>query len=321
MSCKLTKRNRYGPKARCAGGTRSAVLAALVAGAGFLTQAAAAPESATNTFPSVAEVIGGQTFGTFAERDIFFLRAIHDRYPDHWGDLLAANITLGDYTVAPDKLRRFIDQLGEAMRERNDPAACTNLAPIVTDAAFYANGAVYHPEILQAAARALIKLGPGGSKILAGAFSQEHYRIDPASLEDLADALGAERSPDPEFAVALAATAFDFSTTNGASYPRCTATAVTDLLRLPGGADAARDRLTLKRALDDPGRFQAVVEGVAAAQASELATNLTAVLMGVRSRLADTNLLAGGYKDDLQELSARIDGTLAGFAGKKAAGH
>ncbi|HEX9048491.1 MAG TPA: hypothetical protein VF988_15795, partial [Verrucomicrobiae bacterium] len=80
---------------------------------------------ATNTFPTVPEVLGGQTFDTLTERDVYFMRAIHDRYASHWSELLEANLTVKDYTLAPDKLQRFIDELGEAMRDRNDLPACT----------------------------------------------------------------------------------------------------------------------------------------------------------------------------------------------------
>ena len=198
---------------------------------------------ATNAFPSVAEVIGARTFDSAKDEDIFFLRAIHDRYNVYWPELLGANITVNDYVLSPDKLLRFVDELGEAMRDRNDAAACTNLAAVVGDPAFYANGTTDRPDILRAAARALIKIGPDGRKALASAFTENHYRSDPASLEELADVIGEEPPAGSEFSGALAATAFEFSTTNGAYYPRCTTTAVTNLLRLGDGLAVVRAHL------------------------------------------------------------------------------
>jgi hypothetical protein len=267
----------------------------------------------------VAEVIGGRTFDTRTDEDIYFLQAIHDRYAPHWPDLVEANFTVNDYVLSPDKMLRFINELGEAMRGRDDPAACTNLAMITGDATFYANTNVYHPEILQAAARALIKLGPAGRKALAATFTESHYRGDPGSLEDLADAIGGERPAGSEFTGALAATAFEFGTSSGAIYPRCITAAVKDLLYLAEGPDAVRAHLKIEEVLANPGRFQAVVDGIAAADAKALSTNLVALQIKVRARLADSTLLPGGYRDDLQELEVRIERTLAGFGKPKGA--
>src|SRR5579863_9252686 len=98
-----------------------------------------APESTaiTNGFPSVPEVLGGKMFENETEQDVYFLQAIHDRYASHWPDLLRANITLTDYTLSPEKLLRFVNELGEAMRGQNDAIACTNLALITSDPSFY----------------------------------------------------------------------------------------------------------------------------------------------------------------------------------------
>ncbi len=269
--------------------------------------------AATNTFPSVSEVIGGRTFDTFADENIFFLQAIHDRYNPHWSDLIEANITLQDYVLSPDKLGRFIYELGEAMRDRNDRVACVNLALITGDITYYGVTNTYHPEIFQAAARALIKIGPYGRKALASAFTEAHYRNDPASLESLADVIGDEQPVDAEFVRALAATAFSFSTTNGAIYPRCTTTVVKNLLCLSDGFSAVRAHLIVGEVFDNPGRFQSVVDGIAAAHASVLSTNLVAIQAASRAKLADLGNAPGGYRDDLQELEARIGRTLAGF--------
>jgi hypothetical protein len=127
----------------------------------------------------------------------------------------------------------------------------------------------------------------------------------------LADVIGQERPADPACVQALAATAFDFSTVSGAIYPRCTLTAVKNLLSLTHGISAVQSHLTIEKLLENPGRFQSVMDGIAAARASDLATNLTALQIQVRERLADHALLAGGYRDDLQELDARMTSTLA----------
>lgn len=271
------------------------------------------PPVATNTFPTVPEVLGGRTFENFTEQDIYFLQAIHDRYPSHWSDLLQANITLNDYVLSPEKLLRFVNELGDAMRGRNDPTACTNLALITTDPSFYTNTDIYRPEILQAAARALIKIGPNGRKALTASFTENHYRNDPGSLEDLADTIGEDRPAGSEFVGPLSATAFNFTTTNGGIYPRCTTAAVKNLLCLTEGPSAVRAHLKIEEVLNNPGRFQAVMDGIAAAHASELGTNLIAIQAEVRAKLATIANSPGGYRDDLQELAAGIQRTLADF--------
>jgi len=300
---------------------RSLLLAALILwpAALLLCGSAAAPAAAPAAvaFPSVPEVLGGRTFATQTDQDVFFLRAIHDRYSARWPDLLVANITLKDYLLSPEKLLRFVGELGEAMRGQNDPDACANLALITGDDAFYANTNGYHPEIIRAAAQALIKIGPAGRKALASSFTVIHYRNDAASLEDLADAIGEAGSAGTNFIGALAATAFVFSTTNGAIYPRCTATAVKQLLGLAEGPATVRAHLSSDEAFDNPGRFQAVLDGIAAAQASELATNLVALEAKVRTKLSALASSPGAYREDLQELDARIDKTLVSFELRK----
>jgi hypothetical protein len=310
----LSRRPRLGRHAKCG---RAWFIAALVLCPVVLPPNCLAEETntsdATNIFPSVAEVIGGRTFDSSKDEDVFFLRAIHDRYGSYWPELLNANITVNDYVLSPDKMLRFVDELGEAMRDRNDPAACTNLASIVSDPAFYANGTVDHPDIIQAAAQALMKIGPDGRKALAAAFSVSHYRTDAASIEELADAVGENPAAGLEFTGALTAVAFDFSMTNGAFYPRCTTTVVKDLLRLGGGESAVGARLATNSVLDNPGRYQAIVDGIAAAQASGLATNLMAIQVCVRAKQADLAGSPGGYRDDLKELDVHIAQALANF--------
>jgi len=274
----------------------------VVAGAGGL----GAPVL-TNTFPTVPEVLGGRTFENYREQDIYFMRSIHDRYHDHWGDLLAANLTLNDFTVAPEKLLRFVTELGEAMGGKDDAEACAQLAEITGDPTFYANPDVSRPEIVKAAAKALIKIGPAGRKALLATFSLEHYRTDPGSLEILADAVGEERAGDPGFVTALTAVAFNFTTTNGAFYPRCVTSAVSNLLSLTNGLTAVQAHLKIEGVLNNPGLFQGVVEGVVQARAVGLTTNLADIQPKIVSRLKELANSPGGYRDDLQELRLRID--------------
>jgi hypothetical protein len=261
---------------------------------------------ATNSFPSLAEIFQGRTFASEFERDVFFLRSVRDRYPQYWNLLLAANITPGDYLQASSKLLRFVEELGEAMRDTNDPAASTNLALITSGESFYANTNAYHPEILRAAAEALIRIGPRGRKALASSFTEAHYRIDPESLEELARVIGKARPADTNLANALTATAFDFSTTNGGSYPGCTKVAVENLLRLDEGDATVRGRLKMESALDDAGRFQAIVDAITEARAATLTTNLIAIEGPVRTRLAGLTNSPSPYRNDLRELDERI---------------
>lgn len=261
----------------------------------------------TNTFPTVPEVLDGRTFENYTEQDIYFMRSIHDRYHEHWSDLLAANLTLNDFTVAPEKLLRFVTELGEAMRGKDDPDACAQLSEITGDATFYANPNVNRPEIIKAAAKALIKIGPAGRKALLATFSVEHYRTDPGSLEILADAVGEERVGDPGFVTALTAVAFSYTTTNGAFYPRCVTCAVSNLLSLTNGLTAVQSHLKMDQVLNNPGLFQGVVDGVVQAHGVGLTTNLADIQPKIVSRLKELANSPGGYRDDLQELRLRID--------------
>lgn len=270
-------------------------------------------QSATNSFPSPADVFQGRQFANKLERDVFFLRSIHDHYSDQWPALLEANITVDDYIRSPDKLLRFIDELALAMRDRDDPSACANLARVISDKDFFANTNGYQPQIQQAAAKALIQIGPRGRKALAASFSQDHYRTDCESLEDVAKTLSSERPSDPELAHALAAAAFDFSTAGGGTYPRCTSEMVKDLLALSNGVAAVRPRLTTNDVIHDPARFQAVIDGIAAAHSTELATNLAILHSSVSAKLATLTNSPGDYRTDLQDLQSRIKKTLAAF--------
>jgi hypothetical protein len=271
-------------------------------------------------FPEANEVLQGRTFATKGERDVFFLRGVRERFPASWSALIEANITVRDYVQAPEKLLRFIEELGTATAGTSDLIASTNLAAIVSDPAFYANTNAYRPEIQQAAALTLIRIGPNGIQALARSFSEEHYRADPASLEDLAEAVGNAGTPDVPVVGALGAAVFTFSTTNGGCYPQCTERITRSLLRLPGGPAAVVAHLTTNEIFGDPGRFQAVVDGIAAGQAAGLATNLTAIQREVAAKLAIPGFPAGPYRDDLQDLHGRIQRAIAQLqkAGEKA---
>lgn len=276
--------------------------------------AAGADQSvATNSFPSVYEVFQGRVFQSDFERDVFFLRAIHDRYPSQWPGLLAANITVDEYLHSSGKLLRFISALGNAMTGLDDPIAITNLAAITGDPSYYANTNGYYPDIQRAAAKVLIQLGPNGRKALGSCLNEKHYRNDTESLGDIMTVIGDERSADSVFSNGLAAVAFDFSTASGGIFPHCTAAAVTNLLRLPDGTAAVRSRLRIESVFDNPGRFTAVTGGIAAARATDLATNLTAIEAEVQTRLTTLTKSPGAYRDDLQELENHLRGTLAEF--------
>jgi hypothetical protein len=275
----------------------------------------------TNSFPTVAEVFQGRIFTNKFERAVFFLRAIHDRYPSHWGDLLEVNITLADYAEAPAKFLEFVDELGAAMKDRNDAAASARLGLILSEPGFFTNADAYHPEILRAAAKSLIQFGPIGCEALAASINERHYRLDVESLEELVRTIGEEQPSDPELAQALAATAFDFSTANGGMYPRCTTEAVKNLLRLPGGVLAVRGHLGTNEVFGDPVRFQAVVDGIASAQATALRTNLAAIGIRVETRLALLANSPGDYREALAALQERIRKTTGNFEGKEPEGH
>jgi hypothetical protein len=270
------------------------------------------PSLGTNgPFPEVSEVLQGRQFATRFEREVFFLRRVREGYPAHWSPLLGANITVADYVQAPAKLLRFVQALGAATAGTDDRAASTNLAAITSDPVFYANTNAYRPEILREAASALIQIGPSGRRALADSFTEHHYRIDPESLADIAAVVGKSGVSDSRLAAALAATAFTFTAINGGFYPRCTEQAVKNLLRLPESAAVSAAHLNAKEVLEDPGRFQAVVDGLAAARAVVLATNLVALEHEVAAKLSSLTNSPGPYRDELYNLHVRIRQTVS----------
>jgi hypothetical protein len=265
----------------------------------------------TDPFPATAEVLQGRTFQSQSERDVFFLQQIRQKYPEHWSSLLQANISVRDYEAAPEKLLRFIQELGSMAAGSDDGIAITNLWLITSFPVFYADPNAYRPEILRAAATALIGIGPQGRRALAAAFSESHYRTDPATLELLAEAIGHLGSADTNLIAALAATAFTLTATNGGSYPRCTSVATRVLARLPGGADLAARHLTAAEVFKDPGRFQAVIEGLADARAVELTNDLSILSDKAAAKLKTLDAYRGPYYDDLADLRRGITNALA----------
>jgi hypothetical protein len=69
-------------------------------------------------------------------------------------------------------------------------------------------------------------------------------------------------------------------------------------------------RFTAERVLDNPGRFQAVVDGIAAARAIGLRTNLVALQTVVSGRLMALSNSPGAYREDLKQLETRIKRTV-----------
>jgi hypothetical protein len=264
------------------------------------------PVGPTNSFPDLNEVLQGRTFESAFDRDVFFLRRVRSDYPAYWAPLLGANIDVTDYVLAPEKMLRFVEELGIAVAGTDDVAAVTNLARIASNSIFYANTNGYRPRIVRAAAEALVRAGPVGREALAGAFNEGHYRADPISLEDLADAIGESGVADVNLTAALAAAAFALSTTNGGCYPRCTRAATRNLLRLPGGVALVRNHLNAKEVLNDPGRFQDVVDGILAARAAELSADLDTISIAIAEKLKALSNYPGAYRDDLAELQTRI---------------
>lgn len=271
----------------------------------------------TNSFPDLGDVFQGRIFADKFSRDVFFLQAIRDRYPSHWPELLEANINIADYVQSPAKLLQFVNELGVAMRGRNDAAASASLAVITTNPAFFTNADAYHPEILQAAAKSLIANGTNGCYALAASFTTNHYQLDSQSLEDLAKAVGETKSSNQDLAGALANLAFNFSTASGASYPRCTMEAVKNLLQLPNAASLVGSHLNTNDIFADPVRFQSVIDGIAAAQASELAANLTAIEPAIDAKLTILKNSPGDYRDALDDLKKRIQKTPGAFMKKE----
>ena len=260
----------------------------------------------TNSFPDLNEVFQGRTFENKFDREVFFLRRIREHYPAYWPSLLAANIIVTEYEQAPEKLLHFVLELGVAVANTDDLCAVTNLATITSDPAFYANTNAYRPEIQRAAAEALLKIGARGAQALADSFSEIHYRTDPASLEVLADVAGKSEVPASKLTQALAATAFTFTATNGGSYPRCTTATTKNLLLLTDGASIVGIDFNTNEVFADPGRFQAVVDGITAARAVRLSTTLTQIATQAAAKLDTLAGAPGPYRDDLQALLTRI---------------
>jgi len=260
----------------------------------------------SNSFPDANKILEGRMFRSTFERDVYFLRTIHQQYVQHWASLLDANFVVKDYVQSPDKLQRFIEELGTAMEGVDDLAAITNLALITSDPEFYANTNAYRPEILRAAGSALIKIGPASRRALAKSFNEVHYRTDTARLGILAETIGQSGILNSNLSAALAATAFTFTATNGGSYPGLTRNMITNLLSLPDGISVVAPYLNPAQLLKDPGRFQAIVDGLAVAHAVELTPNLAELRTQVAAKLKSLPTKPNPYRDDLTDLQERI---------------
>jgi hypothetical protein len=263
-------------------------------------------EDEGNSFPDANEILKGRIFRSTFERDVFFLRKIYENYAQQWPPLLEANIVVKDYVQSPDKLQRFIEELGAAMQGADDLPAITNLAAITSNPEFYANTNAYRPEILRAAGSSLIKIGPKARQALAASFNEFHYRTDTASLGILAETVGKSGILDTNLSAALAATAFTFTATNGGSYPGLTRDVITNLLSIPDGTSMVASYFTPAQLFKDPGRFQAVVDGVAAAHAAGLTPNLNETSEQVTGKLKALPTNPSPYREDLLELQEHI---------------
>jgi hypothetical protein len=260
----------------------------------------------TNSFPDAKEILRGHIFRTKFDRDVYFLRNIRQEHSEFWPSLLKENIVVKDYVQSPDKLLQFVLELTVVVERTDDSSAITNLMAITSDSAFYANTNAYHPEILRAAGTALAKTGPKARKALADAFNEEHYRTDPVSLSILAETIGKTGISDPYLCGALAATAFTLTTTNGGSYPGCTKDATFNLLSFPDGPSLVRRYLTRTQLFKDPGRFQAIIDGIVAAKPVGLVTNLMELGAIVDEKLGTLPSKPDPYRDDLLDLQVRI---------------
>jgi hypothetical protein len=281
-----------------------------VAGAGSKPDAGPEESVPTNSFPNINEIFQGRMFASKFDRDVFFLKTIRESYPAQWAPLLGANILESDYVLAPDKLQKFVEELGAAVEGTGDLVAVTNLAVITSEPSFYANTNAVRPGILRAAARALIGIGPSGRQVLADSFSESHYRLDRESLEIFGDAAGESGVSDPRLTTALAATAFTFTATNGGYYSECTRKTVVNLLRLPGGTGVVRSHLNEKEIFDNPGRFQDVVDAIVEARVVPLYNDLGKIAPAVDSKLKSLPASADPYRKELSELKARISDAL-----------
>jgi hypothetical protein len=110
---------------------------------------------------------------------------------------------------------------------------------------------------------------------------------------------------------AMAATAFTFTATNGGSYPGCTREVTKSLLRLPDGTAAVSVRLKADEVFKDPGRYQAVVDGIAEARAVQLSTNLVEMAGAISAKAKQLSNSPGPYLDDLTELQVHVERAIA----------
>ena len=86
----------------------------------------------------------------------------------------------------------------------------------------------------------------------------------------------------------------------------CTTEATRNLLFSPDGVSAVRTHLNAQEVFKDPGRYQAVIDGIAAARAVVLSTNVAQLGNVVAAKLDALSAYPSPYRDDLSELQVRI---------------
>jgi len=273
-------------------------------GTGGVRSAEAGPEA----FPEITEVLQGRIFDTKFDRDVVFLRRIREDFHRHWADFLEANLTEKEFVQVPDKMAKFLEKLAKSTAGTDDATTAEKLAVLVTDPVFYANTNAYRPDLLTAAARTLIGLGPKGCQAFAGTFSLAHYRTDPVSLELFAEVAGKSGTGDPKVQAGLAAVAFTFATERGGSFPRCTRVAVRQLLALPGGVEVVRPFMHAPAAMEDPGRFRDIVVGIVAARVPGLKGELEGIARQAVAKLAAMPPGASAYRDEVTGLRSALEG-------------
>jgi len=157
-------------RARGGGGGMRVRAAALATAAlwAFGTGGVRSAEAGPEAFPEITEVLQGRIFDTKFDRDVVFLRRIREDFHRHWADFLEANLTEKEFVQVPDKMAKFLEKLAKSTAGTDDATTAEKLAVLVTDPVFYANTNAYRPDLLTAAARTLIGLGPKGCQAFAG---------------------------------------------------------------------------------------------------------------------------------------------------------
>jgi hypothetical protein len=87
-------------------------------------------------------------------------------------------------------------------------------------------------------------------------------------------------------------------------------------LRLPGGPAAVRTHLNSEEIFRDPGRFQAVVDGVGIGRGVQLSTNLVEMSGAITAKAKQLSGSPGPYLDDLTELQRGVEKAIAQLRGE-----